>query len=135
MDERISLTKGKEVGVGVPNFKMISKLILAIVVGLIEPPIIRSLLNHSQMFSPTNFMLERGVSWLSKLQIVVALSTVEVEYMTTTKACKKAIWIQSLMEELRHKQQKIIVYCDNQNSLLIARNPTIHSRIKPIGVQ
>lgn len=67
MDERISLTKGKEVGVGVPNFKMISKLILAIVVGLIEPPIIRPLLNHSQMFSPTNFMLERGVSWISHI--------------------------------------------------------------------
>ena len=59
-------------------------------------------------------LAKRAMSWLSKLQIVVALSTVE---------------------ELRHKQQKIIVYCDNQNSLLIARNPTIHSRIKPIGVQ
>lgn len=44
-------------------------------------------------------LAKRAMSWLSKLQIVVALSTVEVEYMTTTKACKKAIWIQRLMEE------------------------------------
>lgn len=40
-------------------------------------------------------LAKRAMSWLSKLQIVVALSTVEVEYMTTTKACKKAIWKES----------------------------------------
>jgi len=53
------------------------------------------------------------MSWLSKLQTVVALSTTEVEYMAATQACKEAIWIQRLMEELRHKQQKIHVYCDS----------------------
>ena len=34
-----------------------------------------------------------AVSWFSKLQIVVALSTTEAEYMTATQACKEAIWI------------------------------------------
>ncbi|XP_072074399.1 secreted RxLR effector protein 161-like [Arachis hypogaea] len=59
------------------------------------------------------FMLAGGaVSWLSKLQTVVALSTTEAEYMAATQACKKAIWIQRLIEELGHKQQKIFVYCD-----------------------
>ena len=33
------------------------------------------------------------VSWLSKLQTVVALSTTKAEYMATTQACKEAIWI------------------------------------------
>ncbi|KAH9699937.1 hypothetical protein KPL71_024548 [Citrus sinensis] len=36
----------------------------------------------------------RVVSWVSKWQTVVALSTTEAEYMATTQACKEAIWIQ-----------------------------------------
>jgi len=76
-----------------------------------------------------------AVSWLSKLQTVVALSTTEAEYMVVTQECKEAIWIQRLMEELGHKQQKIPVYCDSQSVLHIARNPAFHSRIKHIGVQ
>lgn len=76
-----------------------------------------------------------AVSWLSKLQTVVALSTTEAEYMAATQACKEAIWIQRLLVELGHKQQKIIVYCDSHSALHIARNPAFHSRTKHIGVQ
>ncbi|KAH9659018.1 hypothetical protein KPL70_023705 [Citrus sinensis] len=76
-----------------------------------------------------------AVSWVSKLQTVVALSTTEAEYMAATQACKEAIWIQRLLEELEHKQQKIPVFCDSQSTLHIARNPTFYSRTKHIGVQ
>ncbi|KAH9651797.1 Integrase catalytic domain-containing protein [Citrus sinensis] len=76
-----------------------------------------------------------AVSWVSKLQTVVALSTTEAEYMAATQACKEAIWIQRLLEELGHKQQKIPVLCDSQSALHIARNPVFHSRTKHIGVQ
>ena len=75
-----------------------------------------------------------AVSWVSKLQTVVALSTTEAKYMAITQACKEAIWIQRLLEELGHKQQKIYVYCDSQSALHIARNPAFHSRTKHIGV-
>ena len=55
--------------------------------------------------------------------------------MAVTQACKEAIWIQRLIEELGHKQQKISVYCDSQSALHITRNPAFHSRTKHIGVQ
>ena len=55
--------------------------------------------------------------------------------MAATQTCKEAIWFQRLLEELGHKQQKIIVYCDSQSALHIARNPAFHSRTKHIGVQ
>ncbi|KAH9701426.1 hypothetical protein KPL71_024990 [Citrus sinensis] len=76
-----------------------------------------------------------AVSWVSKLQTVVALSTTEAEYMAATQVCKEAIWIQWLLEELGHKQQKIHVFCDSQSALHIARNPAFHSKTKHIGVQ
>ena len=82
------------------------------------------------------FTLAGGaVSWLSKLQTVVALSATEAKCMATTQAYKEAIWIQRLMEELGHKQKKISVYCDSQSALHIARNPVFHSKKKHIGVQ
>ena len=55
--------------------------------------------------------------------------------MAATQASKEAIWIQRLLEELGHKQQKISVYCDSQIALHIVRNPVFHSRTKYIGVQ
>ncbi|KAH9689170.1 Integrase catalytic domain-containing protein [Citrus sinensis] len=76
-----------------------------------------------------------AVSWVSKLQTVVALSTTEAEYMAATQACKEAIWIQRLLEELEYGQEKIYVFCDSQSALHIARNPAFHSRTKHIGVQ
>ena len=76
-----------------------------------------------------------SVSWVSKLQTVVTLSTTEAEYMAATQTCKEAIWIQRLLEELGHKQEKISMYCDSQSALHIVRNPVFHSRTKHIGVQ
>ena len=75
------------------------------------------------------------VSWVSKLQTVVALSTTKVEYIATTQACKEAIWIKRLLKELRHKQEKISLFCNSQSALHIARNPIFHSKTKHIGVQ
>ena len=46
------------------------------------------------------------ISWVSKLRKIVALSTIEAEYMAVTKATKEMIWLQSFLEELGHKQDK-----------------------------
>jgi len=58
-------------------------------------------------------ILGGDISWVSKLQTVVALSTTEVEYMIATQACKEAIWMKKLMEELGYKQENIPLYCDS----------------------
>lgn len=51
------------------------------------------------------FKLVRGAeSWLSKLQTIAILSTIKVEYMEATQTYKEVIWIQRLMEELKHNQ-------------------------------
>jgi hypothetical protein len=49
------------------------------------------------------------VSWMSKQQVVVSLSTTEAEYMETPHACKKAIWLMKLCSEvgISHKVNTI----------------------------
>ena len=45
------------------------------------------------------------ISWMSKRQVVVALSTTEVEYMAATHASKEAIWLQRLCSGIGLVQQ------------------------------
>ncbi|KAH9764149.1 hypothetical protein KPL70_001425 [Citrus sinensis] len=51
-----------------------------------------------------------AVSWVSKLQTVVALSTTETEYMAATQACKKAIWIQSYWRSSGTNHKKFLCF-------------------------
>ena len=53
------------------------------------------------------------ISWKSNLQIVVALSTNEAEYMAITEAVKEAIWLKGLINELGFEQQQVSVHCDS----------------------
>ena len=60
---------------------------------------------HSRR-STTRYVFTIGgitVSWISKLQKVVALSTIEAEYVAATEASKEMIWLQRFMEELGKK--------------------------------
>ena len=45
-------------------------------------------------------MGDAAISWISKLQTVVALSTTEAEYMAATQACKETVWLERLLWEL-----------------------------------
>ena len=42
-----------------------------------------------------------AVSWMSKKQYVVALSTTEVEYMAATHASKEVVWLQRFCSSIR----------------------------------
>ena len=53
------------------------------------------------------------ISWISKLQKVVELSTMEAEYVATTEASKEMIWLKRFMEELSKKQENSRLYSDN----------------------
>ena len=53
------------------------------------------------------------VSWVSKLQSVVAMSTTEAEYVAATQAIKEAVWLKMTMEELGHKQEKVSLFSDS----------------------
>ena len=72
---------------------------------------------------------------MSKRQFVVSLSTTEVEYMETTHASKKAVWLQRLCSSMGLVQQAIRIDCDNQSEIFLAKNPAYHSKTKHIYVQ
>ncbi|GJR00049.1 hypothetical protein Tco_0523033 [Tanacetum coccineum] len=60
------------------------------------------------------FTLSGGsVSWVSKLQSVVAMSTTEAEYVAAAQASKETVWLKMLLKELGHEQEKITLFCNN----------------------
>jgi hypothetical protein len=83
------------------------------------------------------FMLAGGcISWCSKKQATVALSSTEAEYIAATQAAKEAIWLRTFLREL-HIEQKVatLIFSDSQGSNALIRNPVYHARTKHIDIQ
>eukprot|EP00253_Pinus_taeda_P005453 PITA_05453 len=76
-----------------------------------------------------------AVSWMSKKQSVVQLSTTEAEYMAATHASKEAVWLQRLCSSMGLVQGAIRIDCDSQSAIFLAKNPAYHSKTKHIDVQ
>ena len=77
-----------------------------------------------------------SVLWSAKKQPMVALSTVEAEYMAASNATKEAIWLRVLLEDLGYPQPNAtVIRVDNQGCIALARNPVAHSRAKHIDIR
>ena len=76
------------------------------------------------------------VSWSSKKQPTVALSTVEAEYMASVNATKEAIWLRTLLSDLGFPQTtSTLIRADNQGCISLSRHPIAHSRAKHIDIR
>jgi hypothetical protein len=82
------------------------------------------------------FMLAGGaISWGSKKQSAVALSSTEAEYIAAAHAAKEVVWLRRLLTELKQKVgEPTILSMDNQSAIAIARNPEFHDRSKHIEI-
>ena len=83
------------------------------------------------------FMLATGVvSWSSKKQQIVSLSTSEVEFIAAIACACQAIWLRRILEELQFMQvEATTVFCDNNSIIKLSRNPVLHERSKHIDVK
>lgn len=77
-----------------------------------------------------------AVSWKTKKQNSVALSSVEAEYMAMCQAGKEAVWLTGFLKDLGiNLRAPPIIFCDNQGALALAQNPVFHPRSKHIAIQ
>ena len=82
------------------------------------------------------FLLAGGaVSWSSKKQTTVALSTADAEYVAATHAAKQILWYQSLFHELEIPQPETsVLLLDNQAMIAISYHPEFHAHTKHIDI-
>lgn len=80
--------------------------------------------------------LKAPISWCSKKQMVVALSSCEVEYIAASQAACQILWLESLLEELKIPYKKPAeLFVDNKSSISLTKNPIAHGRCKHIEVK
>jgi hypothetical protein len=88
--------------------------------------------------SVTGYIFKLGdgvISWQSKRQATVAMSSTEAEYMSASHAAREAAFLHQLLSELGYKQSSVTLHCDNQSCIALISNPTYHQRSKHIDVQ
>ena len=76
-----------------------------------------------------------AISWASRKQEVVALSTMESEYIAGCTAAQEATWLRLLFQELEGERRSVPLYIDNASALQYIKNPGFHKRTKHIDVR
>jgi hypothetical protein len=70
------------------------------------------------------------VSWSSKKQNSVALSTAEAKYVEAGACCTQLLWMKQMLSDYGCEFSKIPLLCDNESAIKLANNPVQHSRTK-----
>ena len=82
------------------------------------------------------FLMAGGpISWLSKKQATVTLSTSEAEYIALSLATQEAVWLRRLLSDLRAPNGPVMLMEGNQEAIAIAENPIAHARTKHIDIR
>ena len=88
--------------------------------------------------STTGFLVYLGhnlLAWTSKKQQVVALSTMEAEYIAVAKTVQELQWFQKLYKELPIQLDRTILFCDNKSSIEFSKNQDLSERSKHIDIK
>jgi transposase InsO family protein len=76
------------------------------------------------------------ISWLSKKQSSVALSTTEAELIAASLATREAVWLRNFLSTFsRATREPTPLHIDNRGVLSLISNPVFHSRTKHIAIQ
>ena len=75
------------------------------------------------------------VSWMSKKQNFVSLSTAEAEYIAAGSCCTQLLWMKKLLHDYGILQDTICVFCDNASAINLSKNLVQHSKSKNIEIR
>ena len=75
------------------------------------------------------------VSWHSKKQNCVSLSTAEAEYVAAASCATQILWMRQTLKDYGLIYKKVPILCDNESAIKIANNPCQHPRTKHIDIR
>jgi hypothetical protein len=77
-----------------------------------------------------------AVSWSSKRQTTVALSTVEAEYVAMSRCAQQMVWMQSWLNEVKvDNTLPGVIKCDNRGAIALTKNTKDHGKVKHIDIR
>jgi len=82
------------------------------------------------------FMGSRLVSWFSKKQSSISLSTAKEEYVAAASCCTQLLWMMQILQDFKTNcTQTISILCDNTSAISVSKNPVMHSKTKHIPIK
>jgi hypothetical protein len=76
------------------------------------------------------------ISWFSRKQSSVALSTVEAKYIAACSASSEAVWHRKLLVGVFDLELEVTcIWCDNQSCVKLSWNPVFHDKLKHIEIR
>jgi|UniRef100_A0A2N9FJA2 hypothetical protein len=82
------------------------------------------------------FLLNNGaITWSSKKQPCIALSTMEAEYITCSTTVQEAVWLRRFFQHLevfKDASDPVTIHCDSTTALTYAKDPKYHGKTKHI---
>jgi len=75
------------------------------------------------------------ICWTSKKKSIVANSTAEAEYISTSICIKKIVWIKNILYELFRYSRPITIYSDNTASIKSMENGDLNPKLKHISIK
>jgi hypothetical protein len=75
------------------------------------------------------------VSWSSKKQNSVALSTAKAEYITASSCCAQILWMKATLKDFGIKFNQVLLLCGDESAVKFTNNPVQHQRTKYIDAR
>ena len=76
------------------------------------------------------------ISWRSKKQQIVALSSCEAESISLARVAQEAIFLRQLYADMVCTNKPVVnIFVDNQGAIMLAKNPVNHQRSKHIDIK
>ena len=90
--------------------------------------------DHKSTSSGCFYLGNNLVSWMSKNQNTISLSTTKIEYIVASSCCTQLFWMQKLIVVYDICQKHLTIYCDNTIAINIFKNPFQYSWTKYIEI-
>jgi hypothetical protein len=75
------------------------------------------------------------VSWGSRKQNSIPLSTTEAEYIAAAACCSQLLWLKQQLKDFGVELGTLEIKCDNTSAINVSKNPVHHSRTKHIDIR
>jgi hypothetical protein len=74
------------------------------------------------------------ISWSSKKQNSVALSTAEAGYITAGSCCAQILWMKATLNNFGIMFKQVSLLCDNESAMKLTNISVLHARTKYIDI-
>nr|GEY31579.1 hypothetical protein [Tanacetum cinerariifolium] len=81
------------------------------------------------------FLGDKLVSWSSKKQKYIGISSTKAEYIALSRCCAQILWMRSQLKDYGFQFNNIPLYCDNKSEIALCCNSVQHLRAKHIDVR